>query len=287
MRAPPRSRALASIGLLLAAPLLVAEDCGPIPPEDVAVFAGHPEVVERLEDRHGAAITLLRDYRDRSDEDTTRFRIREGNVAFDELAALRASLPRLEQVVAVEYSQINSPEDPFCGEGGEVTRFELELITRGLLGKPLPNLAVFELCRVSSDGPDQVWFDAGELELRDPAWAARVLRRAEGEAVRLVNAYEIDRQLERDTLLGELLGCPAGTGFVRDSEAAYCAAGGLKHGPYIKGELGDTLLGPRLVEGWYQSGKMHGMWKQFDADGRLLSTTEWQHGERVGWGGGF
>ncbi len=287
MRAPLRLHAFALAGLVLASPLLVAEDCGPMPPEQDEVLLAHPEVVARLEARHGPAIILLRDYLERSDEEVSRFRIRDDGAAFAELEALRAALPRLEQVVAVEYIHDGAPVDPFCGEGGEITRFELDLITRGLLGKPLPQVAVFELCRVDSDGPDQVWFDVGELELRDEAWVARVLRRAEAEAVRLVDAYETDRQIERDVILSALLGCPAGTGYLNSDDAHFCQSNSVKHGPYIEGELTDTLVGQRLVEGWYVNGKKHGAWKQFDANGNLMSTIEWQHGERVGWGGGF
>jgi hypothetical protein len=145
----------------------------------------------------------------------------------------------------------------------------------------------FELCRTSADGEDMVWADTGDLYVRDEAWVARVLRRAEGEALRLVNAYEVARQLERDALLGELLGCPVGTRYTRYSDAHYCVTGDMKHGPYIKGDLSDTLIGPRLVEGAYRHGEMQGVWKQYDADGILLSSTEWHSGDRVGWGGGF
>jgi hypothetical protein len=285
MRAPPRAFALA--GALLVTPLLMAEDCGPVPPGDDPVLVGHPEVVARLEARHGPAIVMLSDYLARSDGDVTMFRIRDDGPAFDELQALRAALPRLERIVAVEYSQDGSPEDPFCGEGGGITRFELDLITRGLFGKPLPHVVSIELCRVHEDDPDQIRADLGELELRDVAWVARVLRRAEGEALRMVNAYEADRQLERDVILGELLGCPAGTSYRRDDDAHYCASGETRHGPYIQGDLTDTLVGVRLVQGWYLDGEKHGDWKQHDADGRLLETVEWQYGERVGWGGGF
>jgi hypothetical protein len=275
------------LSLFLAAPLLMAQECEPVPPEDDPVLAAHPEVVARLEAAHPSAITLLRDYHARSDEDLTRFRIRDDGVAFAELEALQAALPRLERVVAVEYSHDGSPEAPFCGEGGEITRFELDLITRGLFGKPVPHVAVFELCRVDDDGPDRLWTDSGELELRDEVWVARVLRRAEGEAMRLVEAYEADRRVERDAILGALLGCPPGAAYRVSGDAHYCASGELKHGPYIKGDLSETLIGPRLVEGAYHHGQMHGLWRQWDADGNQLSAVEWQHGQRVGWGGGF
>jgi hypothetical protein len=287
MSASSRCSRLALLALVVASPLMVAEDCGPVPPADDPVLVGHPDVVARLEARHGPAITLLRDYYERSEDDVTRFRIRDDSVAFDELSALQAALPRLERVVAVEYSQDGSPVDPFCGEGGEITRFELDLITRGLFGKPVPHVVAFELCRVDDDGADMVWSDVGELEVRDEAWVGRVLRRAEAEALRLVNAYEADRQVERIAILGRLLGCPAGTRYERSSSAHYCVSGEVKHGPYVEGELTDTLVGARQVMGAYLSGQKHGDWLQFDAEGRLLSTTEWQHGARVGWGGGF
>jgi hypothetical protein len=102
-----------------------------------------------------------------------------------------------------------------------------------------------------------------------------------------VDAYDSDRGMARDRILGELLGCPAGTRYQHDGDAHYCASGGVKHGPYVKGELTATLVGPRLVEGAYLNGLMHGVWTQYDAEGRALSSTEWQHGARVGWGGGF
>jgi len=287
MRAPTRPSSLALAGLLAASPLLVAQDCAPVPPEQDVVLTGHPEVVARLEARHGPAIQLLRDYIDRSEEDLTRFRIRDDGSAFGELAALRAALPRLQRIVAVEYTHDGKPEDPFCGEGGEITRFEMDLITRSLWGKPLPHVVTFELCRVDDAGPDMLWHDAAELELRDEIWVARVLRRAEAEAIHTVNLYESDREIERNFILGELLGCPVGTGYVNSADAHYCASNEVKHGPYIKGDLTPTLVGLRLVEGAYLNGEMHGDWKQYDAEGHLLSTVEWQHGQRVGWGGGF
>lgn len=286
MRASSPRGPLALVALVVAAPLMMAEDCGPVPPSDDPVLAAHPEVVARLEAQHGPAITLLRDYYDRSDDDATRFRIRDDSVAFSELEALHAALPRLERVVAVEYSQGNE-EQPFCGEGGEITRFELDLITRGLFGKPVPHLVAFELCRTDDDGPDQVWSDVGELEIRDEAWVARVLRRAEGEALRLVNTYEAARKVERDAILVALLGCPEGTRYERGAAVHFCVSGDLRHGPYVEGELTDTLVGVRQLEGWYLNGQKHGDWKSYDTEGRLLSTTEWQYGERVGWGGGF
>jgi hypothetical protein len=282
MRAPVQLSLLA-----LVVPVLMAEDCGPMPPEEDPVLMGHPEVVARLEAAHPAAIALLRDYYERSDEDVTRFRIRDDGVAFAELEALQAALPRLERIVAVEYSHDGSPEDPFCGEGGEITRFEIDMVTRGLFGKPVPHVATFELCRTEADAPDQLWVDSGELELRDEVWVARVLRRAEAEATRLVAAYEVDREVERNAILSELLGCPEGTHYRRGGDNHYGVSGEVKHGPHIKGDLTETLVGPRLVEGAYLNGEMHGVWKQYDEQGALLSSTEWQHGQRVGWGTGF
>ncbi len=273
--------------LLLAAPLLLASECMPVPPEQDPVLSPHPEVVARLEAEHATAIELLRDYIEHSDDNVSRFAIREPSSVFEQLGALQVALPRLERIVAVEYTHDANPEEPFCGEGGEITRFEMDLVTKGFWGKPVPHVVIFELCRVDDDGEDQLWVDSGELVLRDEIWVARTLRRSEDEALRLVNVYEADRLMERDRILGELLGCPVGTAYVHRGDAHYCAAGEVKHGPYIKGELTQTLVGQRLVEGAYHHDRMHGMWKQWDADGNQLSAVEWQHGQRVGWGGGF
>ncbi len=273
--------------LLASLPLLVAEDCGPVPPEQDPVLLGHPEVIARLEADHGPAISMLREYLERSDEDRVAFRIRGDTFAFEEIDALRASIPRLERVVAVEYRQDGSPDDPWCGEGAETTRFELDLVTRGILGGLQPRVAVFELCRTEDAGPDSIRSDVGELYIRDEAWVARVLRRAEAEAVRQVNRYQIDRAMARQQIQGELLGCPAGTLHEREGDTHFCASDGVKHGPWVKGDLTDTLVGPRLVEGAYHNGAMHGLWTQFDSEGRALSSTEWQLVERLVWGGGF
>ncbi len=287
MPAPSRPTAPVALTLLAAAPLLMAQECVPVAPEQDQVLAGHAEAIARLEAEHASAITLLRDYHERSDENVSRFRIRDDGQAHDELVALQASLPRLERIVAVEYTQDGSPADPFCGEGGEITRFEIDLITRGAFGKPIPTVAIFELCRADSDGPDQLWYDVGELELRNPEWVARVLRRSEAEAMRLIEVYEADRQMERIAILGALLGCPTGTQYRHGETSHFCVSGELMHGPYIEGELTETLVGQRMLEGAYHNGQKHGLWTHYDPQGQILSTTEWQHGHRVGWGGGF
>lgn len=278
------------LGLLLAAPLLLAEDCGPVPPENDEVVAADPDVVARLEAEHGPVLTILREYLDgrSDDDDRVRYRVRPGSVAWDDLQALRGAIPRLVEIVAVEYQGPGKAAEPtFCGEEGEVTTFTLDLLVRDFPRRVEGETVTVELCRLGEEGLDQVRL-SGEAELvREPEWAARVLRRSEAEVMRLLGLYEDDRALERQRLLSRWFGCPDGTAYRHQEGAHFCAAGDTRHGPYAEGELTDTLIGQRLVEGQYEQGRKSGLWKQYDADGVLLSTTEWQNGQRVGWGGGL
>ncbi|MFH1463711.1 MAG: hypothetical protein ABIO70_04920 [Pseudomonadota bacterium] len=287
--------ALPLVGLLLAAPLLLAETCVPVPPEQDEVLASDPEAVARLEAEHGPVLTMLREYLDAGDHEDTavRYRVRPGSIAWDDLQALKGGIPRLQEIVALQYTSSGQAGDepPFCGEGGEITTFTLDLLLRDFPRRLEGETVTVELCRVGDDGGDQVRV-SGEAELiRDPDWAARVLRRSEAEVMRMLGEYQADADVERTRILSRWLGCPDGTTFRHhqnsEENAYFCASGDTRHGPCIEGDLTDTLVGPRLVEGQYRHGMKDGLWKQYDAEGRLLSTTEWQNGERVGWGGGF
>jgi hypothetical protein len=246
--------------------------------------------VARLEAEHGPLLTMLREYlRQEDDKDTSiRYRVRPGSIAWDDLEALRGAIPRMQALVALQYRGPGKDVDaPFCGEGGEVTTFTLDLLVREFPRKVEGETVVVDLCRVEENGPDQVRL-SGEAELvRDPAWAARVLRRTEAEVMRMLDDYTADRHLERERILTRLLGCPDGTTYQQQGSAHFCASGETKHGPYLEGELTDTFIGLRQVEGQYLHGQKEGLWKQYGTDGRLQSSTEWQNGEQVGWGGGF
>ena len=278
------------VSLLLAVPLLLAEDCVPLPPEEDPVLSSDPDAVARLEAAHGPLLTMLREYMRLEDEKDTsvRYRVRPGSIAWDDLQALRGAIPRMTELVAVQYRSPGKEVDaPFCGEGGEITTFTLDLLVRDFGRRIEGETVVVELCRVEENGPDQVRL-SGEAELvRDPGWAARVLRRSEAEVTRMLDDYTADRHLERQRIRSRWLGCPDGTSFSQQDGAYFCSSGDTKHGPYVEGELSETLVGLRRVEGQYLHGLKHGVWKQYGADGRLVSTTEWQHGEPVGWGGGF
>ncbi len=288
---PSTHRLAAGASLLLLVPALLGEDCGPVPPEQDAVVSTDPDAVARLEAEHGVALDMLRDYLDSGEDGTHRFRVRAGSAVFEDLEPLAAVVPGLERIVAATYEQPDTDQQaPWCGEGGELTRVELDLMQRKLLGRLEPVLASFELCRPDEDQPDEVRLEATpplDMDYEDLTWAARVLRRAEAEAARAVGLYQADLDLERQRILGVWLGCPQGTTYQRAADAHFCAVDGVKHGPWIKGDLTETLVGQPLLVGEYRHGKQHGHWKQYDADGNLLSTTEWVAGQRLGWGGGW
>jgi len=264
------------LALILASPLLMAEQCMPVPPEQDPVVASDPEAVARLEAEHGEVLTLLRDYLDHRDpdDDRVRYRVRPGTIAWDDLQALSGAIPRLERIVAVEYAgPLDEETEPFCGEGGEVTTFTLDLLVRDF-PRAEGETVVVQLCRVEDEGPDVVGL-TGEAELiRDQEWAARVLRRSEAEVMRLLENYEDDRGLERQRILSRWLGCPDGTAYRNDGEAHFCASGDVRHGPYVEGGLTEALVGPRRVVGQYRDGCPAGTWRQYDELGALVATTE-------------
>ena len=102
-----------------------------------------------------------------------------------------------------------------------------------------------------------------------------------GTVFYLVKKMEYEIKATKEILLRLDHPCPQGTkdvvlGGGKTGAVRYCEKDGAKHGKFVRWDRQKPVL-----EGYFNEGRKHGIWKTFHRDGRIYRVTEYKNGIEI------
>ena len=266
--------------------LLGTDTCTPMLPEADPVISSSPEVVADLREHYAEVLGVL----DAVEKGESIVLPPDGEV-FQHLSTAYLTVPGGEALLSAQIRLVEEPLEG-CGDDGYIV-YTLEVSVRPRPRRsPKPTTIEATVCEVDFMKPEQ----ARLLEVQGEH-AEQVnmtgLRPILADNLRLIywliSDYMEAFEVYQHNILGKTLGCPDGTRFNHTYQIInpepvqeyWCERSGVRHGPFIKGELDPFLSGTRLIEGHFDSGMRDGHWILRDASGTITEESWWARGVQV------
>jgi len=271
----------------MAAILMGTDTCEPQLPESDPVISTDPAAVAALREGHADFMVVLT-----AMESEAPISLLPGSPYFEPLTRVDTAIPAISAISAAQilYHDESRPECASKDFGSLL--FKLDVTTRARrLQRPRSHQLEVVFCTTGVHEADALVSShlRGELELEmDGAVLSRLFKESTSRIMSDMHAYIDDFEKQQHRLLGARLGCPDRTlydhdkGLKWDSQVGehWCLRDGVRHGPYIKGDLSPLLDGVRLVEGHFDSGMRDGHWISRDEGGTLTDESHWSRGQQ-------